>query len=101
VPCDTPYFPHDLVERLGRGLIDSDIATAYTREGGQLSPQPVFCLMKTSLRDSLRAFIGSGQRKTGLWARELRGAQVIFDDAAAFANFNTLTELTEAQPPHQ
>jgi molybdenum cofactor guanylyltransferase len=101
VPCDTPYFPHDLVERLGEGLIDSDIATAYTREADQLSPQPVFCLMRTTLRDSLRAFIDSGQRKTGLWARELRGARVIFDDAAAFANFNTLTELTEARPPHQ
>jgi molybdopterin-guanine dinucleotide biosynthesis protein A len=57
----------------------------------------VFCLMKTSLRDSLRAFIDSGQRKTGLWARDLGGARVVFDDAAAFANFNTLAELTEAQ----
>jgi molybdopterin-guanine dinucleotide biosynthesis protein A len=101
VPCDTPYFPHDLVERLGNGLKDSDIVTAYTRESGQLSPQPVFCLMKTTLRDSLRAFIDSGQRKTGLWARELRGARVVFDDAAAFANFNTLTELSEAEPPQQ
>jgi molybdopterin-guanine dinucleotide biosynthesis protein A len=99
VPCDTPYFPHDLVDRLGKGLTDSDIVTAYTRESGQLSPQPVFCLMKTTVRDSLRAFIDSGQRKTGLWARELRGARVIFDDAAAFANFNTLTELNEAEPP--
>ena len=52
--------------------------------------------MKTALRDSLRAFIGSGQRKTGLWARELGGARVVFDDAPAFANFNTLDELTDA-----
>ncbi len=97
VPCDTPYFPHDLVERLAEGLLGADIATAYSREGDELSPQPVFCLMKTALRDSLRAFIGSGQRKTGLWARELGGARVVFDDAAAFANFNTLAELTDAQ----
>lgn len=100
VPCDTPYFPHDLAERLAAGLIDADIVTAYTREGDQLSPQPVFCLMKRSLRDSLRAFIDSGQRKTGLWARELGGARVIFDDAAAFANFNTLAELTGAEQTH-
>jgi molybdopterin-guanine dinucleotide biosynthesis protein A len=101
VPCDTPYFPLDLVERLAGGLTDAGIVTAYTREGGQLSPQPVFCLMKRSLRDSLRAFIDSGQRKTGLWARELGGAQVIFDDDAAFANFNTLAELTGAEQTHQ
>jgi molybdenum cofactor guanylyltransferase len=100
VPCDTPYFPHDLVERLAGGLIEADIVTAYTREAGQLSPQPVFCLMKTSLQNSLRVFIDSGQRKTGLWARELGGARVVFDDDAAFANFNTLDELTGAQQTH-
>jgi molybdopterin-guanine dinucleotide biosynthesis protein A len=97
VPCDTPCFPHDLVERLAGGLAGADIATAYSCEGDELSPQPVFCLMKTSLRESLRAFIDGGQRKTGLWARELGGARVVFDDAAAFANFNTLVELTDAQ----
>jgi molybdopterin-guanine dinucleotide biosynthesis protein A len=97
VPCDTPYFPHDLVERLAGGLVGADIATAYSREGDELAPQPVFCLMKSSLRESLRAFIDSGQRKTGLWARELGGARVEFDDAAAFANFNTLAELTDAR----
>jgi molybdopterin-guanine dinucleotide biosynthesis protein A len=90
-----------LVERLAGGTNDAGIVTAYTREGGQLSPQPVFCLMKASLRDNLQAFIDRGQRKTGLWARELGGAQVIFDDAAAFTNFNTLTELTGAEQTHQ
>ena len=101
VPCDTPYFPCDLVERLAGGTNDAGIVTAYTREGDQISPQPVFCLMKASLRDNLRAFIDRGERKTGLWARELGGAQVIFDDAAAFTNFNTLTELTGAEQTHQ
>jgi molybdopterin-guanine dinucleotide biosynthesis protein A len=101
VPCDTPYFPRDLVERLAGGTNDTGIVTAYTREGDQISPQPVFCLMKASLRDNLRAFINRGQRKTGLWARELGGAQVIFDDAVAFTNFNTLTELTGAEQTQQ
>jgi len=95
VPCDTPFFPYDLVARLSSGLTESGIVTAYTHEADQLSPQPVFCLMKAALKDSLRAFIDSGQRKTGLWARELNGARVVFDDAATFANFNTLGELSE------
>ena len=97
VPCDTPCFPGDLVARLCAGLIESDLVTAYTREAEQLSPQPVFCLMKTALRDGLRAFIDSGQRKTGLWAREHNGARVVFDDAAGFANYNTLAELAGAE----
>jgi molybdenum cofactor guanylyltransferase len=99
VPCDTPNFPSDLVARLAEGLVSSDsqMATAYTREGGELRAQPVFCLMKASVRDSLRAFIESGERKTGLFAARHHGARVIFDDAAAFANANTLRELAELQ----
>jgi molybdopterin-guanine dinucleotide biosynthesis protein A len=102
VPCDSPFFPADLALRLGLGLIENqaEIATAYTAAGQNLFAQPVFCLMKASLQSSLRAFIESGQRKTGLWARELRAARVIFQDADAFANFNTLTELQQAQTPY-
>jgi molybdopterin-guanine dinucleotide biosynthesis protein A len=99
VPCDSPNFPGDLVARLAEGLAsgDGDIATAYTRESGELRAQPVFCLMKASLRDSLRAFIESGERKTGLFAAQHRGAKVIFEDPAPFANANTLRELAELQ----
>jgi molybdopterin-guanine dinucleotide biosynthesis protein A len=94
VPCDTPNFPPDLVERLAQGVseIDGDMATAYTREAGK-----VFCLMKASLRDSLSAFVRSGERKTGLWARAHRSAQVVFDDTADFFNVNTLIELEQIQ----
>src|ERR1700675_409345 len=99
VPCDTPNFPVDIVERLAHGVaeIDGDMATAYTREGGKLFSQPVFCLMKASLRDSLNAFVRSGERKTGLWGRAHRCAQVVFRDDAAFFNVNTLIELEQLQ----
>jgi molybdopterin-guanine dinucleotide biosynthesis protein A len=99
VPCDSPNFPVDLVPRLMAGLAsaDSDIVTAYTREDGDLRAQPVFCLIKTSLRESLRQFIESGERKTGLFAARHRGARVEFDDTAAFANANTLGELATLQ----
>jgi len=98
-PCDSPNFPTDLVVRLAQGLIEAEVelATAYTREAGELRAQPVFCLMKTVLRDRLRAFIDSGERKTGLFAAQNHGARVIFDDAAAFANANTLDELADLQ----
>ena len=99
VPCDSPNFPEDLVARLAQGLesADASLATAYTREEGELRAQPVFCLMKISLRDNLRAFIESGERKTGLFAARVHGAKVIFDDGAAFANANTLSELAQLQ----
>jgi molybdopterin-guanine dinucleotide biosynthesis protein A len=99
VPCDSPNFPTDLVARLADGLtsIDGELSTAYTREDGALRAQPVFCLMKASLRDSLSAFISSGERKTGLFAAQHHSAKVEFDDAAAFANANTLSELAQLQ----
>ena len=101
VPCDSPLLPMDLVARLTAGLAqdDADMATAYTREGEQLFPQPVFCLMKVSLLDRLRAFIQSGERKTGAWPRSQHNARVIFEEAAAFMNINTLAELEPQQPP--
>ncbi len=100
VPCDSPLLPMDLVARLTAGLApdDADMATAYTREGDKLFPQPVFCLMKVSLFDRLRAFIQSGERKTGAWPRSQRNAQVIFEDEAAFMNINTLEELGARRP---
>jgi molybdenum cofactor guanylyltransferase len=101
VPCDSPNFPSDLVARLAQGLaaIDGEIATAYTHEDGAIRAQPVFCLMKASLFPSLSAFVASGQRKTGLWATQHRSARVMFEDGAAFANANTLTELEQLQSP--
>ena len=101
VPCDTPNFPSDLVARLAEGLerIEGDMATAYTLADGGLRAQPVFCLMRASLRDSLHAFVSSGERKTGLFAARHHSAQVIFNDAAAFANANTLEELAQLQDP--
>jgi molybdenum cofactor guanylyltransferase len=103
VPCDTPNFPVDIVERLAQVLEtnNAEMATVYTHEDGKLRAQPVFCLMKSSLRDSLKAFIDNGERKTGLFAANHHSAKVVFDDAAAFANANTLGELAQLQinPP--
>lgn len=100
VPCDTPNFPADLVERLGRALLaeDVEIAIAATREDGQLQPQPVFCLMRAALMESLVAFLQGGQRRIDRWTGQQRCATVVFDDADAFFNANTPDELQRLQP---
>ena len=101
VPCDTPNFPSDLVARLAQGLAsaDADIAVAYTRAGEELFAHPVFCLMKTSLKEALAEFISAGERKTGFFARGQRNTRVVFDHEAEFFNINTLDELDRSQPP--
>jgi len=99
VPCDTPNFPLDLVERLASALSDSDseMATAFTREAGSPRRQPVFSLLRTSLQENLAAYVNSGQGNVGFWAGQQRCAQVVFEDASQFFNANTLSDLAQLQ----
>jgi molybdenum cofactor guanylyltransferase len=99
IPCDTPNFPLDLIARLAHGLedIDGEIAIAATRENDTLRAQPVFSLMRASLRERLTAYIDSGGRGTGLWSSRQRCARVVFEENSAFFNVNTLTELEQLQ----
>ena len=99
VPCDSPQFPENLVARLAERLDaeDAEIAIAATREDGELRLQPVFCLIKANVMESLVRFTGSGQRKIDAWTATLRQVAVEFDDASAFVNANTLAELRGLQ----
>jgi molybdopterin-guanine dinucleotide biosynthesis protein A len=102
VPCDTPGFPADLAARLAQALVSegAQIAMAATREDGRVQVQPVFCLVDSMLLESLMAYLNSGERKIDLWTAQHRCATVVFDDAGAFFNVNTLAELhaLEADP---
>lgn len=99
VPCDTPDFPPDLVDRLAEAAAaqGAEIAMAATHEDGELRAQPVFCLLRASLAPSLLAFLQAGERKFGKWTAQHRMVQVAFDDAAAFFNANTSDELRQLQ----
>lgn len=105
VPCDSPHFPPDLVQRLALALVEADaeIAVAVTREegeDGQVQVQSVFCLMQAGpAAESLVRFIHDGQRKIERWIRQHRHVEVLFEDASAFINANTLEELQQAQAP--
>ncbi len=97
VPCDSPNFPLDLAARLSAALLegDADIAMAATLEDGRQQAQPVFCLLKSGLLESLVESLNAGERKIDRWTAQHRCVQVLFDDPAAFANANTLTELQQ------
>ena len=99
VPCDTPDFPTDLVEKLARAIErdDAEVAMAATSGPDGVQVQPVFCLMKTTLMESLVAFTQSGQRKIDKWTAQHRCVEVLFDDDGAFFNANTADELRQLQ----
>ncbi len=91
-PCDTPFLPMDLVNRLLTAWQQQEVDVAVARTGDQ--PHPVFCLCRTSLLPHLTRFLESGGRKVDLWYADLNTIEVSFDDEAeAFANINTPTEL--------
>ncbi len=96
-PCDSPFLPADLVERLSAALLaaDAEIAVAVTGDGDARQPHPVFCLTNVSVLPHLTAFLESGGRKMEHWYNTLRVAEVQFADEAAFRNINTLAELQQ------
>ncbi|BDT60657.1 hypothetical protein MasN3_41510 [Massilia varians] len=96
VPCDSPFLPPDLAERLGAAVeqADADLAFAVTREPGMRpQPHPVFCLVKTSRLPVLSRYLAEGGRRMDGWYADLKAVEVLFEDADAFRNINTLDEL--------
>ncbi|MET3130509.1 molybdopterin molybdotransferase [Oxalobacteraceae bacterium GrIS 1.11] len=106
-PCDSPFVPADLVERLAAALQaqDADLAIAVTLEAGPdgapyRQAHPVFCLVKKSLLPILSDYLEQGGRRMDGWYGALKVAQVLFDHAGAFRNINTPDDLRalEAAP---
>lgn len=92
-PCDSPFMPEDLVERLHAALDSAQADIAVAEAAGR--SHPVFSLMRLHVLPGLTQFLESGDRKVGLWHSTLKRVKVPFDDQPdAFANINTLDELT-------
>jgi molybdopterin-guanine dinucleotide biosynthesis protein A len=93
VPCDSPFLPLDLVERLQSQIQNHELAVAKTGD----QAHPVFALVRRDVAANLEAFLRSGGRKIDAWYALLRTVEVSFDDEAdAFRNINTLEELGKA-----
>jgi molybdopterin-guanine dinucleotide biosynthesis protein A len=95
-PCDSPLFPENLGVKLAAELESArlDLVFASSKEAdGKIWAQPVFCLMRANLQDSLNSFLNKGDLKIDRWFKEIKSGTVIFDDTNAFANANTPEEL--------
>ena len=108
VPCDTPLLPLDLAARLAQALEtqDADIAMVAAPEIDtegqvQLRSQPVFCLLRVELLESLVKFTQDGGRKIDAWTALHKTVLVPFDlpgdDPRAFCNANTLAQLRQLE----
>ncbi len=95
IPCDTPFFPEDLVERLKECLIGNGAQIATPRSNGKT--HQAFMLCRRNLLEDLSGFLDSGGRKVLEWQKMHDCVSVDFPDEAAFFNINTPDELRLAE----
>jgi molybdopterin-guanine dinucleotide biosynthesis protein A len=87
VPCDSPFLPSNLVARLHEALLAAHADAAVATSGGGI--QPVFCLCTSTALATLDAALERGERRIERWLRTQPLAEVAFENADAFRNFNT------------
>ena len=96
VPCDSPVPPPELAARLLDALEGGNAELAVAHDGERL--QPVYALIPACLRDSLDAFLASGERKIDLWYARHRMATADFSDRRDhFLNLNRPGELAQVE----
>nr|WP_314955799.1 molybdenum cofactor guanylyltransferase MobA [uncultured Aggregatibacter sp.] len=94
VPCDSPFFPDNLLEKLKSAVDFHGVSIAYVHDGER--EHPTFCLMACGLKDKLAAYLAAGERRMLQFMRQNGAVSVDFsENKAAFTNINTLDELQQ------
>lgn len=94
VPCDSPFFPDNLLEKLKSAVVFHGVSIAYVHDGER--EHPTFCLMACGLKDKLAAYLAAGERRMLQFMRQNSAVSVDFsENKAAFTNINTLDELQQ------
>lgn len=89
VPCDTPFMPLNLAEKLWQFKGKSRCAFAFENKRSH----PTLALIHTSLKAPLRRYLAAGERKLLLFLEQQQVTEVSFNEQPdAFQNFNTLEE---------
>ena len=91
-PCDTPFFPTNLLDKLQSAVENHCALIAYACD--EEREHPVFCLMSVQLKEKLRHYLASGERRLLQFMNENGGISVKFTkEEGNFENFNTLDDL--------
>ena len=91
-PCDTPFFPTNLLDKLKSAIENHNTLIAYACD--EEREHPVFCLMSVQLKEKLRHYLASGERRILQFMNENGGISVKFTkEEGNFENFNTLDDL--------
>lgn len=88
VPCDTPFLPENLVQKLATSLYINEAKIAYAHDGER--PHPTFALIHRSIVPALENYLASGERRLWQFFHRQKSVAVDFSEQPmAFQNFNT------------
>jgi len=94
IPCDTPLVPDDIVSRLQSCLSENMAEVCCVKEHDRL--QPLVCILRTTLRDSLYTFLSQGKHKVRDWLQSQKLATLDYPEGnGCFININTREELID------
>lgn len=93
-PCDTPFIPSCLVERMVRLRGSAPVVWAHDGE----RDHPAVALIHRSLVTALQEYLTAGERRVMTFMRQSGGHPVDFSDLkSAFMNVNTTEDLQMMQ----
>ncbi len=95
VPCDTPWVPVDLANRMFEAIKREGAELCVAHDGERM--HPVFALINRNRLTSLTEYLSTGERAVHRWCKQQHLAIADFSDQPnAFINVNTPEELTAA-----
>ncbi len=93
-PCDTPFIPDCLAERLKKNRGSALVVWAHDGD----RDHPTIALMHRQLMPVLKNYLAAGERRVMIFMRQAGGHSVDFSDMKqAFINMNTLEEMQAVQ----
>ena len=93
-PGDAPLLSPTLVARLATALLEAPADLAIPHDGERR--QPLFMLLRTSLRSSLREFLQGAGRAVQAWIDMQRSVQLdALSDRESFVNVNADADLVK------
>ncbi|WP_325921012.1 molybdenum cofactor guanylyltransferase MobA [Kluyvera cryocrescens] len=93
-PCDTPFIPGFLAERLENKRHQAPVVWVHDGE----RDHPAVVLVHRSLASKIEEYLARGDRRVMVFMREVGGHSVDFSDMkSAFHNMNTPQDLQQNQ----
>lgn len=89
-PCDVPFIPDCLVERLIGARQDAPVVWVHDGE----RDHPTIALIHKGSMNNIQDYLAAGERRVMMFMRQAGGHSVDFSDhKAAFINVNTTADL--------